>query len=131
MNQIAENILSILENGWNNADGQHFAQPFASTSQFVDIRGVLHANASPAQLGVAHQGIFDTIYKGSRVKYLPIQTVTLSDSSFLLNVAATLDAPIGPLMGTNHSVITMLISKQENEWKILSFHNTLKAREGR
>jgi uncharacterized protein (TIGR02246 family) len=127
--KITQNILTMLENGWNNANGTEYAQPFADTSEFVDIRGVLHQNSTRQFLGEAHQGVFMGIYKDSKIAYNLAQVIALNENIFVANVKAELDAPAGPLAGKSASTITMVIVKLDNTWKIRAFHNTLVAKQ--
>lgn len=123
--EIAQNILKILENGWNNASGTEFARPFADKSEFVDIRGTLYQNATPQYVGEAHQGLFTSIYKDSKVNYELIQSMLIDQNTILANARATLDAPTGPLAGKGASTITLVVTNSGAAWKIRAFHNTL------
>jgi uncharacterized protein (TIGR02246 family) len=127
--EITESILKTLETGWNTANGAAFAQPFADTSDFVDIRGTLHQNATRQYLSEAHQGIFMSIYKGSKVSYSLVQAHLIDGITILANAKTALDAPAGPLAGKNASVITLIIIKSDDDWKIRAFHNTLVAKQ--
>ena len=126
---ITQNILTKLENGWNNANGTEYAQPFADTAEFVDIRGVLHQNSTRQFLGEAHQGVFMGIYKDSKIEYSLTQVIPLNDNIIVANAKAALDAPSGPLAGKSASTITMVIVKMDNTWQIRAFHNTLVAKQ--
>ena len=53
---ITQDILKVLENGWNNANGTAFAQPFADSSEFVDIRGSLTSKCNPSIFGRSAPG---------------------------------------------------------------------------
>lgn len=124
--QIVQNILSTLESGWNNASGTEFSIPFADASEYVDIRGALHVNATPQQLGQAHQGLFMSIYKDSKVVYEQVQSTLIDANTIIAHANAELDAPLGPLAGKNGSTISMVLVRNGDNWKIRSFHNTLK-----
>jgi uncharacterized protein (TIGR02246 family) len=126
--EIAVGILKTLESAWNKASGIDYAKPFADTCEFVDIRGTLHKNSAPAYIGQAHQGIFNSIYKDSKVEYQLTQAITIDQDAILVNASSILEAPAGPLAGTNSSTITLLLLKKGSEWKIRAFHNTLIAK---
>ena len=126
---IAQDILKTLENGWNNANGTAFAQPFADLSEFVDIRGAIHQNSTRQYLGEAHQGVFMSIYKDSKISYSLLQAQLIDGNIILANAKAALDAPTGPLAGKSASTITMVIIKSGDDWKIKAFHNTLVAKQ--
>jgi uncharacterized protein (TIGR02246 family) len=126
--EISTGILVTLENGWNNASGAEFAQPFADTCEFVTIKGELHKNSTTKYIADAHQGIFMSIYKGSKVDYQLLQAMYINNQTILVNAKTELDAPTGPLAGKNSSTVTLILVKSGNAWKIRSFHNTLVAK---
>lgn len=123
--EISKTIVAQLEAGWNNADGAQFALPFATQSDFVDIRGTLHPNSPAAAIGAEHDGIFASIYKGSRIRYEVAQATPIDTNTILAHARAELDAPVGPLAGKTNSTITLVLVQQEGDWKIRGFHNTL------
>ena len=65
--ETASAIVKELENAWNAADGVRFGKPFTEDADFVTIRAE-HLRTREA-IAKGHQGIFDTIYKGSTVRY--------------------------------------------------------------
>ena len=100
-----------------------FARPFAEDADFVNIRGE-HLRTREI-IGRGHQGIFNTIYKGSVVS-LKVEAVReIAPSALVAHVKSTLKAPTGPLAGEHRSLFTMVLVQQETEWQIAAFHNTL------
>jgi len=68
--RIVSDVVSDLVKAWNAADGPAFGRHFAEDADFVNIRGE-HFQTREA-IAKGHQGIFDTIYKGSvRRGYVP------------------------------------------------------------
>src|SRR5690349_250316 len=65
--QVGEGILRRLEEAWNAADGAGFAAPFTDDADFVAIRGDHHRTR--AAIAAGHQQIFDTLYRGSTLRY--------------------------------------------------------------
>ena len=65
----------------NAADGQAFGEPFTEDADFVALRGDYHQ--SQESIAVGHQGIFNTIYKDSRITYVLLQARTLTDNVIL------------------------------------------------
>lgn len=126
--EISLKILKDLEHGWNYASGAEFSRTFAERSEFVDIRGVLHQNVSPQYVGEAHQGLFMSIYKDSKITYELIQAFDIDMNTILLNGRTTLEVPSGPFSGTNNSIITAVLTNHEGNWKIRAFQNTLTIR---
>lgn len=125
--------METLERGWNTGDGSLFAAPFASDATFVDIRGTLHRTRDVIARG--HEGIFSTIYKGSRVRYSVLEARELAPGHVLALTEGTLVAPIGPLAGEHRATQTLVARRAAGEgregrneaWEIVRFHNTLVA----
>jgi uncharacterized protein (TIGR02246 family) len=120
---IATPLFAHLEGAWNRADGASFAAAFTDECDFVDVRGARHRGA--ASVAAGHQAIFDSIYAGSTVRYELEDARCLGQDIVLAVVGATLDAPKGPLQGTNHSRISAVITARGGRWAITGFHNTL------
>jgi uncharacterized protein (TIGR02246 family) len=126
--QISKNILKSLEDGWNHANGTEYAKQFADTSEFVTIRGELHKKSTRQYLAEAHQGLFMSIYKDSKVVYQFLQAMPIDKQTILVNAQTELDAPTGPLAGKSSSTITLILVKSADAWKIRAFQNTLVAK---
>ena len=114
-----------LQRAWNSGDGARFGEPFAEDADFVDIRGTRHRGKGAIAGG--HQGIFDTIYRGSTVRFDVADQATLAEGCLLGTVESTLDVPEGPLAGVNRSTITAVMTRTDAGWRIRAFHNTLVA----
>jgi uncharacterized protein (TIGR02246 family) len=122
---IAEDTLKQLEDAWNAADGAAFGARFADESDFVTIRGEHHRGS--AQIGGGHQGIFDTIYAGSTVRFRLEVARDLVPGAILAVASSTLDVPGGPLQGIHNARFTMVMVEQGDDWRVAAFHNTLVA----
>lgn len=125
--KIANDIISRLEEAWNSADGKAFGTPFTTDADFIDLRGDIHHSHKVIEAG--HQAIFDSIYKGSRMKYTLLQARNLSDNVLLVHFWGELNAPSGPLAGEHKSIQSIILVQQDDDWKIASFHNTLVAQQ--
>ncbi|MFM2078262.1 MAG: hypothetical protein RJA49_2152 [Actinomycetota bacterium] len=121
---IASTQFERLERAWNRADGASFGAAFADETDFVNIRGE-HLRGDGAAIGLAHQGLFDSIYAGSTVRYRPEVARLVAPGCVLTVVSATLDAPTGPLQGVMHARITATITNDDGRWAVTAFHNTL------
>jgi uncharacterized protein (TIGR02246 family) len=121
--RIASELVKGLEEAWNAADGAAFARAFAEDADFVNIRGD-HMKTREV-IAKGHQGIFDSIYKGSNVRYQLTGVRPIAPSVLLAHVKTTLNAPTGPLAGTHHSLFTFVMVQDKDDWRIAAFHNTL------
>lgn len=120
---VAADFYAQIEKAWNAGDGAAFGEPFAAAASFVDSRGQAHDGA-PAIAG-GHQGIFETVYRGSTVQYDLDLARNVTDSVVLTRADATLHVPGGPLAGTHHSRLTAVLQQTGDGWVAVSFHNTL------
>ena len=125
---LASSFLEKLEQAWNAADGAAFGALFADESDFVNVRGEHHRGATAIARG--HQGIFDTIYAGSTVRYRLDLARAVGPGTVMAVASATLDVPGGPLKGIHNSRFTMLIVEQGDDWRVAAFHNTFVAERG-
>ena len=123
--EIGTAVLQELERAWNAADGTAFGTVFTADADFVDIRGAHHTSAAAITQG--HQAIFDSIYRGSTVRYRLDDARHLAPNCILAHGTGTLDAPAGPLQGVHDAVQTVVIVEDGDRWRIAAFHNTLVA----
>ena len=49
----------------------------------------------------------------------------VSKNVVLAHLKSTLDAPHGPLAGTNHALASVILANDGSHWHIEAFHNTL------
>lgn len=121
--KIARELVKQLEDGWNAADGEAFAKPFAEDADYVAVRGDYHRSREAIAKG--HQGIFNSIYKGSRVSYELLRARALTDDVILAHARSDLSAPSGPLAGDHSALSTLVLVRKDGGWQIAGFHNTL------
>ena len=123
--RMARDIVGELEKAWNAADGEGFGRPFAEDADFVNIRGE-HFRTRDA-IAKGHQGIFNTIYKGSSVQLQMTGVRVIAPGVLLVHVKSTLRAPTGPLAGEHRSLFSAVLVQDQHDWRIAAFHNTLVA----
>ena len=126
--RIVADLVGELENAWNAADGAGFARPFAEDADFVNIRGE-HLRTREV-IARGHQAIFDTIYKGSVVRYEVTSVRAITPAVLLAHVRSALKAPTGPLAGEHSSLFTLVLVQDHDDWRIAAFHNTLIVKAG-
>ena len=123
--QTFSKIAADLEQAWNAGDGEAFARRFAEDADFVNIRGE-HFRTRPI-IAAGHQAIFDSIYRGSVVRYEPAGVRVLTSSVLVGQIRAKLRAPSGPLAGEHDALATLVVVNEADGWRIAVFHNTLVA----
>jgi uncharacterized protein (TIGR02246 family) len=123
--QIALDVAVALERAWNAGDGAEFAARFAEDADFVNIRGEHYRTRDVIARG--HQAIFDSICKGSVVRYQPADVREIGAGVFLFCLKSVLNAPVGPLAGQHRALATVGLVQDKDDWRIASFHNTLVA----
>jgi uncharacterized protein (TIGR02246 family) len=122
--QPAEAFFAAIESAWNAADGSRYGAEFADDTDFVNIRGE-HHRGDGTYIGAAHQGIFDTIYKDSTVRFEVDGAREVGPGVLVALATSMLDAPSGPLHGTHNSKVTAVLVEKGGSWKATAFHNTL------
>ena len=120
----AEAFFAAIESAWNAADGERYGAQFADVTDFVNIRGE-HHHGTGSYIGAAHQGIFDTIYRGSTVHYAVDAARLVAPGVVVAHATSTLDAPSGPLQGVHNSKMTVVLVEKGGKWQATAFHNTL------
>lgn len=115
-------IISRLPDAWNAGDGKAFSAPFAEDADYVIINGMRIKGRAAINSG--HQQIFDTIYKGS-VLTGSVQSVRfIRDDIAVAHVEWHLKYRRGDAPREHKAICSMVLTKQNNQWSIMSFHNT-------
>lgn len=120
---IVSPIVNELEQAWNAGDGARFGSVFADDADFVNIRGEYYRTREAIAAG--HQGIFDTIYKGSTVQLELEDVRQIAPTVLVARIRSRMNAPSGPLAGRHDARFTIVLVEQGVDWRIAAFHNTL------
>lgn len=121
--QAIGQVVATMEKGWNEKSGKTFASPFAAGHDYVVVNGLYLTNVSPEGNAMAHQNLFNGVYKTKdlRLKLDKIRFVR-EDLAMAHVLGATYEH--GTAVPKNPAVvISMLLEKKNNEWKVISFHN--------
>ena len=118
---IATAWFDALTTTWNAADAAAYGELFAEDATFTDIRGGRHVGRQAIAAG--HQGIFDTVYAGSVVRYEVRAVRLLTERTAIAVADAVLEVPAGPLAGSHDARITVVLEDGVG----VAFHNTLVA----
>ena len=116
------NLASTLEKGWNTKSGETFASVFADQHDYIVINGFYFSNISRQQNAFAHQGLFNGIYKTNTLK-LKVDKIQFlrPELAQMTILGATYEGDTIPADPT--AIMTILVEKRSNDWKIISFHN--------
>lgn len=122
--EAIKGVVRTMQDGWNAKSGQTFSSPFAPTHDYIVWNGLYFNDQSRENNARAHQGIFDSVYKTTDVKLIVDDMRQIREDLVLVHtLGATYEhnttVPVNPKV-----IITMLMEKQSNEWKIISFHNS-------
>ena len=116
-------IAEAMADAWNRADSEAYGELFATDADFIEIRGGHHVGRDAIAAG--HRALWDSIYAGSTVTY-EVETVrSLGEGVGVGVIGARMEAPTGPLAGTNPARMTVVVTDDDGTWRIVAFHNTL------
>src|SRR5262245_11218294 len=118
-----EEVIWKLEAAWNAGDGIAFAAPFTKDADFVNIRADRFSGRETIAAG--HDGIFRSIYAGSKNRYTVDSIRLLREDVAVVHVRAEMTVPSGPMTGKHHALYSAVLTRDANGWEIASFHNTL------
>jgi uncharacterized protein (TIGR02246 family) len=121
--QLLTKIVKQLEEAWNVADAQAFAEPFADDADFVHILGAHYKGRETIQHG--HQQIWDTIYKGSRTVYEIEGMRMIRPDVAIVFVLGTVTMDGGENQKVIQARPTIILEKSGDLWQIVTFQNTL------
>lgn len=116
---IRENVKQ-METGWNTKSGELFAKPFAEDADYVVINGMYIKGR--AVINKAHQQIFDTIYKDTKVTLTVRQIRFLRPDVAVVHVDAQRRGPTKDL--EQAALLTLVMTKEKEGWTIAAFQNT-------
>jgi uncharacterized protein (TIGR02246 family) len=118
---IRENVKQ-MQDGWNTKSGALFAKPFAADADYVVINGMQIKGREA--IGKGHQQIFDTIFKDSTLSLSVEQIRVLRPDVAVAHVAGHNKVRQGEKTSESDAVITLVLTKDQGEWKIAAFQNT-------
>ncbi len=122
--QIAvRSIITTLENGWNNKSGKTFSSVFADVHDYIGVDGRYFSNFTKKGNEVAHQGLFDGVFKNRIIK-LKVDKVTFfrKDLAQIIAIGANYEKGGNPPEDPG-IIMTVIAEKKNNVWKVISFHN--------
>lgn len=117
-------LMDHLREAWRRGDGETYGAQFAEEAQYVTAPGErLHGRKAISE---SHQRIFDTFFKGTRLgRDYPIRMHEISPEVVLVEAAGSVLFPgereqsVAP-----NGLTTLVVTKDETGWRIVSFQNT-------
>ena len=119
-----KSILTTLQDGWNNKSGELFASVFADVHDYVVINGMYFPSFERENNANVHQGIFNSIYKNVDVQIKLDKIKPLSKDLLLVHAFGGKFEHGKPTPENPDAIISMIVERQGDDWKIISFHNT-------
>jgi uncharacterized protein (TIGR02246 family) len=118
---VRENVRQ-METGWNTKSGALFAKPFAADADYVVVNGMYLRGREAIEQ--SHQRIFDTIYKNSTLSISVKQIRFIRSDVAVVHVQGVNKFRQGEETRETNSMITLVMSKEKGDWKIVAFQNT-------
>ena len=117
-------VLIRLRDAWDRGDGEAYASVFSDDAQYVNALGErVHGRKSIAE---THQKIFDTFFKGTKLgRNYPSNIRRITSDVVLVESSGSVLFP-----GENENnvapngLLTLVVARQGDGWRIVSFHNT-------
>jgi len=123
--QALRDIVAKLEAAWNVADSVAWANFFAEDVDFIHILGVHYTGRVAVETG--HRMIWDTIYKGSTVKYVVEKVRPAGPDVAVVFVLGEMKFFDNGVERHIKARPTMTVERMEQGWQIVVFQNTLVA----
>jgi len=114
-----------METGWNAHDGKAFAAPFAADADYIVINGMLLKGREA--IGQAHQRIFDTIFKDTKLKIEIRQIRFLRSDVAIIHTKANVVKKDDAFPAVAGAFPSLVLSKDGGKWQIVAFQNTANA----
>jgi uncharacterized protein (TIGR02246 family) len=115
-------LLDEMVDAWDRGDGASYAAAFTADASYITYVGTVYHGG--AEIGRAHQALFDSFLKGTR---LASQTTSIrfygADAAVVLTRGDTYKKNPGKL----RKVQTFTVVRQgDGRWKIAAFQNTMR-----
>ena len=116
-------LYQRMIDGWNAGSGEGFASVFAEDGEQVAFDGTRYQGR--ATIAAAHQQLFDTWVKGSRLvgRVLGVRLLT-EDVAQMNTIGGTILAGQSDIAPDRNSVQTFIAVKRDGVWQVAAFHNT-------
>lgn len=115
-------LTGHLENAWNRNDGAAYASVFTDDSDYIAFDGT-HVKGRAAN-AAHHQRLFDSVLRGSRLKFEHVTVRLLTPEVALMHGDGAVLMPWhSEVVPKRRSLQTFVVVKDGNVWRIAAFHN--------
>jgi uncharacterized protein (TIGR02246 family) len=121
--QAIRNIVNTMEKGWNTKDGTLFASGFDKVHTYIVINGAYLSSITPEINAQAHQGIFNSVYKTTDLRLKTDKVMFIRPDLAIAYVLGATYASGTPVPENPAAMVSMVLEKSQEQWKIISFHN--------
>ncbi|MGB3544864.1 SgcJ/EcaC family oxidoreductase [Rubrivirga sp.] len=117
--------------GWNTKDADLFASAFTEPHDYVAVGGRLSLDQTAAQNVAVHERIWSTIYaEGSTIAFDVVSVDRVAPGVALAVVSNRDDYVRGGERQVSESVITAVLVRTDEGWRIRQFNNNAVRRDG-
>jgi uncharacterized protein (TIGR02246 family) len=121
--QSLRNIVSTIQDGWNEKSGEKFASPFADVHDYIVVNGLYLPSFGKKQNAAVHQQLFDGRYKNANLK-LNVDKISFYKKDLAQITVIGANYPASEAIPKDPTAImTLIVEKKADGWKIISFHN--------
>jgi uncharacterized protein (TIGR02246 family) len=114
-------LVATYVDAWNRGDGDAFASVFADNADFTSIR--LDQISGRGRIAAAHNQIFATFYKDTRIAATLDDVRPLRDDLAVLDIDAHMTNAAGEPFGPRHTHAMAVAERQAAGWRIVAFQN--------
>ena len=121
-----ETLMANLANAWNRHDGVAFAACFGAAADFVNVVG-MHLSGRQ-EIEQIHVRLHQTVMRNSRLQLLSHVIRFLTETVAIAHVKWAQEGHEPPpgwnLSEVRQGLLTLVIQKESETWKIAAGHNT-------
>lgn len=121
--EAIRSIVTTLETAWNNKSGDSFSSVFAEKHDYIVVNGMYFPQMTKKGNAAAHQALFDGIYKKRDIKLKVDKVFNIRPDLAMLYVLGAAYEKGGMVPKDPGVIMSILVEKQKDGWKIIVFHN--------
>lgn len=118
-----QKIVNTIETGWNTKSGTLFASVFADIHDYIVVNGMYMPGFSQKANAEAHQGLFNSVYREHLLTLKTDKIKFIKPDLAMMHVLGAGQMKGQPVPTDPGIIMTLLVEKKDNAWKIISFHN--------